>query len=191
MVVRGHAIFSWLLVCFCLLISLKGINCILLSIISAQNAWLLLILTGGDCLATNGGNVSVLIACPWMYSSCSIFVFIMWNRSLPAPVILSGLGKHRENTKYTLMNKVSVSVFHFSVKNRKNLITSLHSSVCLDCHRLFSVTRFATISLPPCRHLLSAGLYCLSLKSTSQGPAPFGFGFFFLSLLPCFPLLPL
>lgn len=36
-VVRGHAISSWLVVCLCLLISLKGNNCILL-IIAVWNA---------------------------------------------------------------------------------------------------------------------------------------------------------
>lgn len=88
----------------------------------------------------------------------------MWNQSLAAPVTLSGVGKHMKYKKYTLIIKVAASVFYFSVKNRVNLITSLHSFVCLECHLLFSVTRFAKISAFPYQHLLSAGLDFLSLK---------------------------
>lgn len=102
-----------------------------------------------------------------MYSSHNIFVFIMWNQSLTAPVILSGVGKHIKYKKYTLINKVSAFVFYFSVKTTENLITFLHSFVCLECHLLFSVTAFAKISLFPYQLLLPPGLNCLSLRPTS------------------------
>lgn len=112
-----------------------------------------------------------------MYSSHSIFVFIMWNQSLTALVILSGVGKHIKYKKYTLNNKAVGSGFYFSVKATENLITSLHRFVCLECHLLFSVTRLAKMSLFTYQHLLSAGLHCLNLKPTSL------VHFFHLSLL--------
>lgn len=103
----------------------------------------------------------------------------MRNQSLTAPVILSGVGKHIKYKKYTLVNKVFAFVFYFSVKNTENLITFLHSFMCLECHLLFSVTAFAKISLFPYRLLLPPGLDYLSLRPTSL----VHYFFFHLSLL--------
>lgn len=89
-----------------------------------------------------------------------------------------------------LINKVSASDFYFSVKTTENLITSLHSFVCLECHLLFSVTRFAKISLFTYQHLLSAGLDCLSLKPTSLVCFFSSFPSILFSPLSCLPVHP-
>lgn len=54
-----------------------------------------------------------------MYSFHNIFVFIVWNQSLTAPMILSGVGKHIKYKNYALINKVSVSVFYFCKNSRE------------------------------------------------------------------------
>lgn len=123
-----------------------------------------------------------------MYSFHNILVFIVQSRTL------TGVGKHikykiqkpkqtkQKKNHPPLINRFSYCVFYVSVKTTENLITSLHSFVCLECHLLFSVMRFAKIALFPCQHLLSAGLYCLSLKATSLAPF-FFFPFYSFFLL--------
>lgn len=125
----------------------------------------MVILIGGGCLATNDGNFSLC----WLMTT-DVFLPQYFSIHSAEPITDRGWKTHKVQKKYTPINKVSACVFYFSVKITENLITPLHSFVCLECHLLFSVMRFAKIALFPCQHLLSAGLDCLSLKATSLAP---------------------
>lgn len=113
-----------------------------------------------------------------MYSSHNIFCIHNVEAITDSTCdLFRGWKTHKVKKKILLINKASASNFYFSVKTTENLIASLHSFVCLECHLLFSVTRFAKISLFTYQLLLSVGLDYLSLKPTSL------VYFFHLSLL--------